>query len=85
MTISGGTVFLLAMTLTATALVWASRAGEEAVLVGAAFVGAQITNMLLKLAFDRPRPPSHDPALSLDSSSFPSGHATGPPPSTARS
>lgn len=77
MTISGGTVFLLAVTLTATALLWTSRAREEAVLVGTAFVGGQITNMLLKLAFDRPRPPFHDPALSLDSPSFPSGHATG--------
>jgi undecaprenyl-diphosphatase len=48
---------------------------NEALLIAIAFVGSQILNALLKLAFHRPRPELA--FLDLDTYSFPSGHATG--------
>jgi membrane-associated phospholipid phosphatase len=51
------------------------RRVNEALLITIAFVGSQIVNALLKLAFHRPRPELA--FVHLDTFSFPSGHATG--------
>jgi undecaprenyl-diphosphatase len=48
---------------------------NEALLIAIAFLGSQILNALLKLAFHRPRPELS--FVHLDTYSFPSGHATG--------
>lgn len=48
---------------------------NEALLITIAFVGSQIVNALLKLAFHRARPELA--FVNLDTYSFPSGHATG--------
>jgi undecaprenyl-diphosphatase len=48
---------------------------NEALLIAIAFVGSQVLNALLKLAFHRPRPELA--FVDLDTYSFPSGHATG--------
>jgi membrane-associated phospholipid phosphatase len=48
---------------------------NEALLIAIAFVGSDVVNVLLKLAFHRPRPELA--FVHLDTYSFPSGHATG--------
>jgi undecaprenyl-diphosphatase len=47
---------------------------NDALLIAFAFVGAEILNVLLKLAFHRPRPELA--FVHLETYSFPSGHAT---------
>jgi undecaprenyl-diphosphatase len=47
---------------------------NDALLIALAFVGAEILNVLLKLAFHRPRPELA--FVHLETYSFPSGHAT---------
>lgn len=48
---------------------------NEALLIAIAFIGSQVLNALLKLAFHRPRPELA--FVDLNTYSFPSGHATG--------
>jgi undecaprenyl-diphosphatase len=49
---------------------------RAAVLLVAVLIGALVTNDLLKLAFDRPRPDAILQSARVFSSDFPSGHAT---------
>jgi membrane-associated phospholipid phosphatase len=75
-TVAGGSAFLLAVTAIATALFALRGLRQQAALVLLAFAGAELTNVALKRIFERPRPPYHDPTLTLDTFAFPSGHAT---------
>lgn len=75
-TLSGSTLFLFALTATAVALAFSRGDRPDALLLSSAFVGVEALNIVLKLAFERPRPPFHDPNLTLSTFSFPSGHAS---------
>jgi membrane-associated phospholipid phosphatase len=74
-TTAGGFVFLLLVAVGAAALLLRRRAIAEAALVTLAFVGGQVLNGTMKVAFERPRPAFRDPQLNLHTFSFPSGHA----------
>jgi membrane-associated phospholipid phosphatase len=75
LTTAGGFLFLLLVAMGAAALLLSRRALAEASLVAVAFVGGQLLNGTMKVAFERPRPAFRDPQLSLHTFSFPSGHA----------
>jgi membrane-associated phospholipid phosphatase len=75
-TVAGGTAFLLAVTVTAAIVLAIRGLREQAGFLLLAFVGSELINVALKRAFERPRPPYHDPDLTLNTFSFPSGHAT---------
>lgn len=72
----GGAPFLGAVTLLAVVLHARRRLPVEAVLVGAAFAGAQLLTLAMKTAFRRPRPEFSDPLATASWFSFPSGHAS---------
>lgn len=75
-TIPGSTVFLVAAALAAAVLLWARRDRADATLVGLAFAGSAVVNFALKVLFERPRPTFQDESLTLNTFSFPSGHAS---------
>jgi membrane-associated phospholipid phosphatase len=75
LTTTGGFLFLLLIALGAGAFLLSRRAYAESALVTLAFVGGQILNGAMKVAFERPRPAFRDPQLNLHTFSFPSGHA----------
>jgi membrane-associated phospholipid phosphatase len=75
-TLTGSSLFLFALTGAAVALSLGRGDRPDALLVSSAFVGAQALNIVLKLGFERPRPPFHDPELTVSTFSFPSGHAS---------
>jgi membrane-associated phospholipid phosphatase len=75
-TLTGSTLFLFALTGAAVALSLSRRDRPDAVLLSSAFVGAETLNFVLKHGFERPRPPFHDPQLTLSTFSFPSRHAS---------
>lgn len=73
----GGLVGLGVVTLVAMAVLARRGAWLDAALVASAFAAIQVLVVVLKLAFDRPRP-DVDPSIHLPSSpSYPSGHAAG--------
>ena len=74
-TTAGSFVFLLIVTAVAAGVLVRRRALAQALFVVLAFVGAQVVNGLMKLAFERPRPSLRDPQINLQTFSFPSGHA----------
>jgi membrane-associated phospholipid phosphatase len=75
-TLTGSSLFLLALTGAAVALSLSRGDRPDALLLSSAFVGAETLNIVLKLGFERPRPPFHDPELTVSTFSFPSGHAS---------
>jgi membrane-associated phospholipid phosphatase len=70
----GNSIFLLLLVLAMVVALLQRRRVNDALLIGIAFVGAEILNLVLKLAFHRPRPELA--FVHLDTYSFPSGHAT---------
>jgi membrane-associated phospholipid phosphatase len=75
-TIPGSTVFLVAVALAAAVLLWARNDRADTALVGLAFAGSAVVNFTLKVLFERPRPTFQDESLTLNTFSFPSGHAS---------
>jgi membrane-associated phospholipid phosphatase len=75
-TIPGGVLFLVAVTAAAATLLAARRNFADATLLVAAFSGASLLNLLVKLTFERPRPAFRDADLTFDTFSFPSAHAS---------
>jgi membrane-associated phospholipid phosphatase len=75
-TIPGSTVFLVATALAAGVVLWARGDRADAALVGLAFAGGAVANFAFKVLFERPRPTFHDESLTLNTFSFPSGHAS---------
>ena len=73
-TLAGSAVVLGALVLSLAVVLWQRGVPEHAAFLVAAFVGAEIVNALLKLAFHRPRPELA--FLELHTYSFPSGHST---------
>lgn len=71
----GGTAVLSFITLSACAYLLLEGRWGAAILVLAAVEGGNILQDLLKLHFERPRPPAVLPGAELDTWSFPSGHA----------
>jgi membrane-associated phospholipid phosphatase len=75
-TVTGSAPFLFALTGAIVALCLSHGDWPDALLVSSALVGAAALNIVLKLGFERPRPPFHDPDLTVSTFSFPSGHAS---------
>jgi membrane-associated phospholipid phosphatase len=72
----GNGVVLAGVTVVAAYLLLRRGHRREALLVGLAFVGAEILSYALKLGFRRDRPFFTDPLASESTFSFPSGHST---------
>ena len=71
----GSTPSLIVIALAAAALLaWRGRRGDSLLVVGAS-AGVFVLGPLLKLAFERPRPPVDQHLVRIDSWSFPSGHS----------
>jgi membrane-associated phospholipid phosphatase len=71
----GSTPSLIVIAVAAAALlVWRGRRGDSLLVLGAA-AGVFALGPLLKVAFERPRPPVDQYLVSIDSWSFPSGHS----------
>jgi membrane-associated phospholipid phosphatase len=76
-TLAGGAVALAVLTFIGAAALARARRYEGAVLLLAAFVGAELLNTGLKEAFHRARPHFEHPVAPVPHSySFPSGHAS---------
>jgi len=73
-TLAGNAVVLSALMLSVGVVLWRRGRANDAALLVVAFVGAEVLNGALKLAFHRPRPELA--FLHLDTYSFPSGHST---------
>jgi membrane-associated phospholipid phosphatase len=71
----GNFVTLVVVTVIAVAVLWRRREHIDAVLVAAAFLGAQVLSIGMKLGFRRERPFFPDPLATESTFSFPSGHA----------
>ena len=71
----GNFVTLVVVTVIAVAVLWRRRERIDAVLVAAAFLGAQVLSTGMKLGFRRERPFFPDPLATESTFSFPSGHA----------
>jgi membrane-associated phospholipid phosphatase len=74
LTLAGNSVVLGSLVLSVGVVLWRRGRANDAAFLTAAFVGAEVVNGGLKLAFHRPRPELA--FLHLDTYSFPSGHAT---------
>ena len=71
-----GSIVVLVLFTFAIAGYWLTAGRHRAaLLLVAVFIGALVTNDLLKLAFDRPRPDAILQSARIFSSGFPSGHA----------
>jgi membrane-associated phospholipid phosphatase len=75
-TIPGSSVFLVTAALGSAVLFRARGDRVDAALVALAFTGSAVVNFALKTLFERPRPAFRDESLTLDTFSFPSGHAS---------
>ncbi len=75
-TAAGGGVALLAVALVGAGVLLRLRRPADALLVALALPLTQVTTNLLKLVFERPRPPVQTAELELSSYAFPSGHAS---------
>lgn len=73
-TVAGSAIFLGALVLSVAVALWRRGAVTDAALLVAAFLGAELVNAAMKLAFHRPRPELG--FLELHTYSFPSGHST---------
>ena len=73
----GSGVWLTALATVAVVLLVRRRGWADALLVAMATAGALVINPIFKQFFSRPRPAIHDPNLTLQTFSFPSGHAMG--------
>ena len=71
----GGVTVLTLITMLAAFYLVAARKRATAAFLVAAIAGGAIVSTLLKLAFARPRPDLVAHLVSVDSASFPSGHA----------
>lgn len=71
----GGFTVLTLITVLAAGYLVAARKKATALFLVAAIVGGSTVSTLLKLAFARPRPDLVAHLVSVDSASFPSGHA----------
>jgi undecaprenyl-diphosphatase len=71
----GGFTILTLITVVAVGYLVAARKQATALFLAAAVVGGSIASTLLKLEFARPRPDIVAHLVSVDSTSFPSGHA----------
>ncbi|TFW31654.1 phosphatase PAP2 family protein [Massilia horti] len=65
---------ILAMVVLLAAWLWQRRERYWVLALVAAVPGGQLLNVLMKTAFQRPRPQFDDPFLTLPTYSFPSGH-----------
>lgn len=74
-TFAGNAIFLALVTAVALAVLLRRRAYLHGALLAGAAAGIEVTNAVLKLAFQRPRPELA--FVHLDTYSFPSGHAAG--------
>ncbi len=70
----GNTIFLLVLVTGLVVALLRRNRVNDALLIGFAFAGAELLNVVLKLAFHRPRPELA--FVHLETYSFPSGHAT---------
>jgi undecaprenyl-diphosphatase len=68
---------LIVMTLVASVFLLWKKQGDWLVALLVCVSGGQILNVLVKHAFERARPSFDDPALTLATYSFPSGHTAG--------
>jgi undecaprenyl-diphosphatase len=75
-TFFGGTICLSVLAVAACALLVRRGRRADALLVALAYAGSEILTAVFKNAFERERPPFHDPALSFSTFSFPSGHSS---------
>lgn len=75
-TAAGGGVPLLMLSLVAAMLLIRRGRPADALLVALAYPLTQLTTNLLKLAFERPRPPLRTAELEVSSYAFPSGHTS---------
>ena len=71
----GGTSVLTLFTVIAVGYLTAARKAATAGFLAAAVIGGALTSTLLKLAFGRARPDLVIHLVTVDSASFPSGHA----------
>jgi membrane-associated phospholipid phosphatase len=71
----GSTHVVLAVVVTATALLLRRGRRADALLVAVAVAGGELLDALLKFEFARPRPHMSDPLATAHGFSFPSGHA----------
>jgi undecaprenyl-diphosphatase len=75
LTALGGIAFLTLLTATIAGFLWIKRMHGAMLLVLASTLGGLVVSMLLKLAYDRPRPQLVPHLSIIMTSSFPSGHA----------
>jgi undecaprenyl-diphosphatase len=73
-TLAGNAVVLSVLVLSIGVVLWRRRRVNDAAFLVVAFLGAEVVNGALKLAFHRPRPELA--FLHLETYSFPSGHST---------
>jgi membrane-associated phospholipid phosphatase len=73
-TLAGNAVVLSVLVLSIGAVLWRRGRVNDAAFLVVAFLGAEVVNSVLKLAFHRPRPELA--FLHLETYSFPSGHST---------
>ena len=72
-----GEIGLIVLALAFAAILWRKRERYWLLTLGLAVPGAIALNQLLKHVYERARPHFDDPMISLESYSFPSGHAAG--------
>ncbi len=72
----GSPTVLALITIAAVSYLWIDGKRAVAAFVAAAIVGGAVLESLLKLGFARPRPELVSHLVTVDSFSFPSGHAT---------
>ena len=75
LTALGGIAFLTLLTVTVAGFLWIKRMYGAMLLVLAATVGGLVVSLLLKAAYDRPRPDLVPHLSQVLTSSFPSGHS----------
>jgi membrane-associated phospholipid phosphatase len=71
----GGTHVIIGVTLVTASVLLLRRSFAQATFMGAAVAGGEGLNVLLKAAFERPRPSFAEPLATAGGFSFPSGHA----------
>lgn len=71
----GDGIVVVMVVLTSAVFLWLTHHRWSVFLLLGGVIGGQVVNNLLKLVFDRPRPDIVDVATSVQTSSFPSGHA----------
>ena len=72
-----GEIGLVVLAIAFAAILWRKRERYWLMTLLLAIPGTTLLNLLLKHAYERARPHFDDPLISLESYSFPSGHAAG--------